>query len=348
LVTTKNSRRRSPNENVFCVKDSYETEIAQVQKRDQLVVVARHGSGWFNFDGQYTVTKTHYQNRHIKRHGKDTYSHCIEIKPVKKVPPYCDPKRVFELDLKEKYGDYDSYFNPSVTTNHIKEISDEELSTFKDAIDLWDSWQTDFLLDRIFLIPLKFSTEWKVHSKLNSTGIPDEYHFKEFNSLPDHTVLLRFARGNRIKLILYGYENGRLKFYGHAEVESVMAIKGVKNERLLKLKEYKDFYSSQPSPKIQKIIERFFPITDSFLKGLPVNSMHSIHPIQEQCAALFSLLTKDDEKYYVNSIEQLKTNILDSTIGSNDQAILEEISTDEGLNWSRSRNCLQDACYYPF
>ena len=48
---------------------------------------------------------------------------------------------MFKRDLKDKYGDYNSYFDKNNKNNNIKEICEDEFSKFKDAIDLRDSWK---------------------------------------------------------------------------------------------------------------------------------------------------------------------------------------------------------------
>ena len=253
IVTTENGRRRCPDENVFCVKDEYLHEISKVHAGDQIIAASR-SRGWFRIDGQFIVTKAAY-SRPFMRYGKetftkpytlyrkDTYTYCIGIKPVKILADSVFPERMIKRDLKDKYGDYISYFNKNNNDNNIKEIKDYEFSRFKNAIDLRDSWKKHSWdrFDRALLFPLNFSG----------------FHFQEFYKKPLYTILLKFSK---IKVILYSFDNGRLRFHGHADI-------AVYNTGL-KLKGYKKFNLRQPSLEVQQILEKEDEVTINHIGDL--------------------------------------------------------------------------------
>jgi hypothetical protein len=109
---------------------------------------------------------------------------------------------MFKRDLKDKYGDYNSYFDKNNKNNNIKEICEDEFSKFKDAIDLRDSWKKHSR-DRF---------DWAILFQLQFSG----YHFGEFYKKPLYTLLLKLSK---INVIRYSFDNGRLRFHGHADIE---------------------------------------------------------------------------------------------------------------------------------
>lgn len=315
LITTPNGRSSAGEhytknlrlkENVFNVKGKYRAEVGTVQVGDQLVVLDRYSrasaSEKDDVVGLYKVTRELYENRYAKRHGQDTYCLCIGIGLVK--------ESVYPQPHVRGILDYHSYPDENITTNFIKRISDNEYSLFEDAIDLWTFWQKynrkigtlEIGYDGVYLFPLKFDTKWKVDTKLDSSGILEEYHFKEFNLL--RYYLRVFLRLSKIKIILYGFNDGRLKFYGHAEVRSIDGVKGAKNEKLLKLTGYKDFYS----PRSEKLIELAENGVQYWLKN--------VYPVQRISDTIFLLLI-DEEIEHLTSIILDDDNIIESNIQEN-------------------------------
>jgi hypothetical protein len=119
-------------------KEPYSPENEPLQKqskqRTDLLVVRRSRSGYDEIQGRYVVTKAFHENSHIKRHGKSTYSYCIGIRPVRKVP-FNSARRILQVDF--GYGGFDSCFNHGVKSNIIIEVSDNDFSKFKASVDLW-------------------------------------------------------------------------------------------------------------------------------------------------------------------------------------------------------------------
>jgi hypothetical protein len=291
------------------------------------------------------VTEEHFKNPFIRRHGKDTYSHCVRIKPVKELKYHfvLDLGLIFATYLKERYGDYESYFNHIIKNNSIKRISEYEFSIFNGLIDIRKRWQTSCeqkplknRYEEYLLLPIKFSSKWEVDTKAKGNDV-FEYHFKRFDLLPHFTSY--FVKWRRIGIILYGYDNGKLRFYGHAylirnKYDPIFARKVEPNkernearttERIVEIEGYRKFNSLQPSVEVEKVIQssgRYW-MTD-------LNKSLNERPIQSTDEELFCFLINNDEEHSEN-IQQLKNSIVYSSKGSNDQLIsAEEIFTAEG------------------
>jgi hypothetical protein len=308
---------------IFCLKDEYKSEISEVKVGDQFIVVIPRNKNNKIIAGLYTVIEEDFKNTFIQRYAKYTYSHCVRIKPDKEltIPFRLDARRIFEADLREKYGDYNLYFNHNIKSNSIKRISEYEFFIFKGWIDLWERWQKsceqkplENTYQRYLLIPIEFDSEWDVDTKSKGNGV-FEYHFKRFNSVFFHSAFQRFTR---IKVILYSRDNGNLRFYGDAQVASIKEMNGTRTEMIVRIEGYREFSSLQPSIEILKIIQND-KIMSYFIK-------YPICPIDEN---LYCFLINND-KQYSEDIQQLTNSLIDSTAVSNNQSISEEIFTAEG------------------